>query len=401
MSLAEHAIWWQVYPLGATGAPIRDPGDDTGHRLGRLEPWLDHVVELGCSGLLLGPVFESSSHGYDTLDHFRLDRRLGDDADWDHFVQQCRSRGLSIMLDGVFNHVGAQHPLVQQAVTGGGIVKVRDGRPVGWEGHDSLAELDHDDPRTVDLVVDVMTHWLRRGAAGWRLDVAYAVPAAFWAQVLPRVRAEFPEALFLGEVIHGDYPAIAQTSTLDSITQYELWKAIWSSIQDRNLWELAWALQRHDEFCRVFVPNTFVGNHDVARIASLVGDSGAALAAVILLTVPGMPSIYYGDEEGFRGEKLTGYEADDQIRPPLPDSPADLSGMGAWLLRHYQALVALRRRNPWLVRAHLHVDEKTNTSIIYSVTSDEGRHVRVRLALDPQASAVVEVDNVVEFRWPQ
>jgi cyclomaltodextrinase / maltogenic alpha-amylase / neopullulanase len=64
-----------------------------------------------------------------------------------------------------------------------------------------------------------MLHWLRRGIAGWRLDVAYAVPPQFWWQVLARVRAEFPDAIFIGEVIHGDYPAIAHAASLDSITQ--------------------------------------------------------------------------------------------------------------------------------------------------------------------------------------
>ena len=110
-------IWWHVYPLGATGAPVQErQEDDDAHRLLRLVPWLDHVVELGCDGLLLGPVFASTSHGYDTLDHHTLDPRLGDDADWDRFVQQAKDRGLQIMLDGVFNHVGIDHPLVQGGV---------------------------------------------------------------------------------------------------------------------------------------------------------------------------------------------------------------------------------------------------------------------------------------------
>lgn len=115
MSLLDNAIWWHVYPLGALGAPIHDrSGDDAGHRLPRLEAWLDYVVELGCSGLLLGPIFESVAHGYDTLDHFRIDARLGDDADFDHFMAACRERGLSVMLDGVFNHVAASHPRVEE-----------------------------------------------------------------------------------------------------------------------------------------------------------------------------------------------------------------------------------------------------------------------------------------------
>ena len=79
-----------------------------------------------------------------------------------------------------------------------------------------------------------MSHWLDRGADGWRLDAAYAVPETFWAQVLPRVRRVHPQAWFLAEVIHGDYGAFAAASGVDSVTQYELWKAIWSSINYTN-----------------------------------------------------------------------------------------------------------------------------------------------------------------------
>ena len=151
--MLDHAIFWHVYPLGATGAPIRDWSEgDEGHRLPRLIGWLDYLIDLGCNGLLLAPVFASGTHGYDTLDHFRIDPRLGDEADFDLLMAACRERGVEVLLDGVFNHVGARHPMVE----GGGPVKRdADGRPVGWEGHGDLVELDHSDPRTADLVVDV------------------------------------------------------------------------------------------------------------------------------------------------------------------------------------------------------------------------------------------------------
>lgn len=407
MSLLDHAIWWHVYPLGATGAPLRDHApDQVKHRLSRLEPWLDHAVELGCSGVLLGPVFASTSHGYDTLDHFRLDPRLGDDADWDDFVEQAHGRGLAIMLDGVFNHVGAGHELVEKARSGeaddggGSMIRLVDGRPADWEGHGDLAELDHADPRVADLVESIMLHWLRRGADGWRLDVAYAVPSEFWARVLGRVRAEFPDAVFLGEVIHGDYAEIAAAGTLDSVTQYELWKAIWSSLADRNMWELAAALERHDAFSTQTVMQTFVGNHDVTRIATRVGDEGAALAAVVLLTLPGMPSIYYGDEQGFRGDKGEGFATDDALRPALPDSPADLAPEGWWLHRLYQALISLRRRNPWITRGAVSVEDKTNTTIHYRVTGEDHR-LDVRIDLENTPSVRVGVDGDEVFTWSQ
>ena len=252
-------------PAGAFGAlGHRSPDEPIVARLDGLEAWLDYAVNLGCSGLLLGPIFDSVSHGYDTLDHYSIDPRLGDDAASDRLIEACRARDVGHAGRGL-QPCRRHHHLVAEGLTRG-----------AWEGHGSLATLAHDDARVADLVTDIMLHWLRRGIAGWRLDVAYSVPGWFWSDVIGRVRQEFGDAVFLGEVIHGDYPAMVAESRFDSVTQYELWKAIWSSIQSVNFWELAHALERHQTFTASFVPNTFIGNHDVSRIASVLGDSGAA-----------------------------------------------------------------------------------------------------------------------------
>lgn len=350
--MLEHAIWWQVFPLGALGAPIHTAHGEPTNRLRRLSEWLGYAVELGCNGLLLNPIFASVSHGYDTLDHFRIDPRLGDEADFDALIAHSRELGLNVVLDGVFNHVARSHPIVTERP---GLIAWDGDRPRGWEGHADLVELDHSNPEVADLVVDVMLHWLRRGVAGWRLDVAYAVPAEFWRAVLARVRAEFPAAVFIGEVIHGDYAGFVAASTLDTLTQYELWKGIWSSLKERNLWELAHAITRHDEFCREFIPQTFVGNHDVTRIATLVGPELAPVAAAVLLSLPGSPSIYYGDEQGFTGTKREQAGGDDEVRPALPATPAELSPLGQPLWRHHQGLIGFRRRHPWLSTARVEV----------------------------------------------
>lgn len=95
----EHAIWWQVYPLGFLGAePAARPADDpVEHRLPRLAGWLDYLLELGGDGLALGPVFASGTHGYDTVDHFRVDPRLGDTGDLRELVGRCRERGVRVL----------------------------------------------------------------------------------------------------------------------------------------------------------------------------------------------------------------------------------------------------------------------------------------------------------------
>jgi glycosidase len=354
----EYAVWWHVYPLGATGALHAGPG----HRLTQLTGWLDYAIELGVSGLQLGPIFASSSHGYDTTDHFRIDPRLGDEADFDALVSAARSRGLRLLLDGVFNHVGRGFQAPASWFSG-----------TVFEGHDELPELDHSQPEVLDYTVQVMEHWLDRGADGWRLDAAYAVKPSFWKAALDRVRPRHPAAWFVGEMIEGDYPLFLRESGLDAVTQYELWKAIWSSLNDGNFFELAWALERHATFG---LPMTFVGNHDVTRIASRLNDPRhLAPALVVLFLVSGVPSVYYGDEQAFRGDKEDRAGGDDAIRPPLPASPADLAPYGWPTYRLHERLIGLRRRHAWLARAVTTATHLTNTAVALTSSSGDQRVV--------------------------
>ncbi|WP_282947352.1 alpha-amylase family protein [Cellulomonas endometrii] len=404
-SWVEHAMWWHVYPLGFTGAErTADGSTPVTHRLRHLEQWLDYVVDLGLNGLALGPVFASSTHGYDTTDHLAVDPRLGDRADLDHLIAAAHDRGVRVLLDGVFNHVGDEHPLFRAALAGGPGSPEAELFRITWaddgptwdcfEGHRALVTLNHDSPRVVDLVADAMTHWLDAGADGWRLDAAYAVPTSFWAQVTARVRERHPDAYLMGEVIHGDYPAFVAESGVDAVTQYELWKATWSAIRDTNWHELAWTLGRHDAFLDAFVPYTFVGNHDVTRITSQVGDATlAGHALVVLATVGGTPAVYYGDEQAYRGVKEDRAGGDDEIRPPYPATPDALAGPdvapdGWATYRRHTELLGLRRRHPWLHTARTRVVEVTNAHLAYEARpagDDAGAGLLVALNLDATA----------------
>lgn len=383
----EHAIWWQIYPLGFVGAyPADPPPTADQHRLGRIVEWLDHAVALGTSGIALGPLFASRTHGYDTIDHYRIDPRLGDDRDFDQLVTQAHERGLRVLLDGVFNHVGTDFPRYRDGDTSW--FRMRGNEFDTFEGHGELIALDHDNVEVADYVVDVMRHWLGRGADGWRLDAAYAVPDRFWARVLPRVRETLPDAWFVGEVIHGDYATRVQAATFDSVTQYELWKAIWSSLNDGNFHELDWALQRHNDFLDTFVPLTFVGNHDVTRIASQL-ENGDHLehALVILLTTGGTPSVYAGDESGHRGIKEERYGGDDAVRPEFGSPPMALDESGQDALRLHQYLIGLRRRNAWLHTARTSSLQLTNRHYVYLTRGESGALV-VALNIDVEAMRI-------------
>ncbi|TDW89267.1 glycosidase [Kribbella pratensis] len=383
----DNAIWWQIYPLGFTAAEATAQ-QTVVHRLPQLENWLDYAIDLGCNGILLGPVFASETHGYDTVDHFRIDPRLGDDADFDHLIAQAHSRGLRVALDGVFNHVARSfaHP---EWFRRGGLDT--------FEGHEHLVALDHSNPEVAQYVGDVVRFWNDRGVDAWRLDAAYAVPPEFWRDALPQDR----DTWYFGEVIHGDYAAYVEKSGLDSVTQYELWKAIWSSLNDRNFYELSYALGRHNALLDTFVPQTFVGNHDVTRLATRLEDErhlGHALA--ILFTVGGVPSVYSGDEQAFRGLKEDRAGGDDAIRPAFPGSPDELAAYGRPTYRLHQELIGVRRRHPWLTRARTTVEHLTNESLaLRSTHGEESVLLLLNISDQEQRFSLADTPPVPAHSW--
>ncbi|MCW2810350.1 MAG: glycosyl hydrolase, family 13 [Friedmanniella sp.] len=407
----EHVVWWQVYPLGFVGAePELAGAHPEPHRLQRLTGWLDHLVSLGCNGLALGPIFTSSTHGYDTVDYFSIDPRLGDDGDFDALVAACRERGIRILLDGVFNHAGRDFPPVAQAFAQGPgseaaqWVTLYDNGPAGlsanyFEGHDQLVELNHDAPAVQQHVRDVMLHWLGRGADGWRLDAAYAVPASFWAAVLPAVREQYPDAWFVGEMIHGEYAAYVAESGLDSVTAYELWKAVWSSLKEVNLHELQWTLGRHNDLVDAFVPMTFLSNHDVTRVASTINDPRHLPHAIALLGfVPGVPSVYYGDEFGLRAVKEDRAGGDDAVRPEMPDERGLFGEGDSAVEAVYRQVIGIRRRHPWLTDARISTSGVANEHMLITARSRTDETIALGLLLNladepaplPPGSTVVD-----------
>ena len=378
---------WHVYPLGFLGAErfALPQGSPIQHRLPRLIPWLDYAAEMGLQGWVLGPVFASTSHGYDTVDHFRIDPRLGDTDDLVAVVAAAHDRGLRIVLDGVFNHVGRDFAMFRQALADGRGSAAAEwfelewpeggGEPIAqaFEGHDALVNLNHANQAVVDHVTAVLEHWGEAGVDGWRLDAAYAVPTEFWHAVTDRFKPAHAKTWLFGEVIHGDYPYIVAEGGLDSVTQYELWKAIASSINDANFYELAHALGRNNEFLESFVPVTFLGNHDTTRIASTLDDTAFLPHTIaILFGVGGTPVIYAGDEQGYTGVKYEREGGDDEVRPPFPDSPEEFSELGRATYPPYEAMVAFRNARAWLADARTEVTHLSNTELVFVTSGIHG-----------------------------
>lgn len=376
-------VWWHVYPLGFFGAEKHALPMDAQPtpRLRSFEPWLDYVSDLGCNGLLFAPLFASETHGYDTTDFYNLDARLGTNTDLIWLIERCRERNIRIVFDGVFNHVGRSFGPFQDVrhhrqgsrfaswfLIDWNNTHNEDGFSyVNFEGHHRLVKLNHHNPEVVDYVVNVMNHWLGFGIDGWRLDAAYSVPHSFWQQVLDRVRQKFPDAWMLGEVIHGDYSNSVRQGHLESVTQYELWKSIWSALNDRNFFELSHALNRNNDFNNVFLPNVFIGNHDVTRIASELKDvRDVELALAVLCTIPGTPSIYYGDEQLWMARKEKRPGGDDAIRPAFPTLPQELTGNSSTYDK-YRELIWLRRNNAWIASARVKMITLTNQTFAYEI----------------------------------
>ncbi len=361
------AVFYHLYPLGSTGAPERnDFSSAPARRLAGLHDWLPYLTDLGVNAIFLGPVLESSAHGYDTADFFKVDRRLGHNADLAAFIASCHERGLRVVLDAVFHHVGRDFWAFRDVRENGEASPYRDwfhldfagrspyGDPFsyrGWDGHFDLVKLDTSQREVRAHLLDAAEMWLTEFSAdGLRLDAADVLGREFQGVLAHRCRDVKPDCWLLGEVVHGDYREWAYPGGLDATTNYELYKGLYSSHNDRNYFEVAYALNR--EFGEEGVYQnlslyTFADNHDVPRIASTLHKPAHLYPLHILLfTVPGVPSLYYGSEWGVEGRKTPGSDA--PLRPAL--HPAELQRVGKHpdLYPVVKALIELRRRLPSL-----------------------------------------------------
>lgn len=331
----EERVFYHLYPLGAFGA--LDAPRDREPRLSGVRAWIPAMEKVGANALYLGPVFESERHGYDTLDYRRVDARLGRNEDLAAAAEELRGNGVALVLDAVFNHVGRGHPLVRDVAEKGSASPYAawiagydpsgrgpGGLPFayeGWKGHYDLVKLDTSNPEVRAWLVSHALSWMDEyGVAGLRLDAADDLDLGFLAELGRACRARDPEFFLIGEAVHGDhYQPLLTEGSLDSVTDYEAFKGLWSSLNDRNYFEIAWTLDRlfgPGGLCRGRSLYSFADNHDVDRAASLLRDpAGLYPLYGLLFAMPGAPSIYYGSEFGVGGRKTGGN--DGPLRPAL------------------------------------------------------------------------------------
>ncbi len=401
MAWYDEAVFYHIYPLGLSGAPKENTYSGLTHRLRELTPWIDHIREIGCNALYIGPLFESVGHGYETTDYKKLDGRLGDNKDLADFVAKCHENGIRVILDGVFNHTGrdffAFRDIRQNRensryrdwycnVNFGGNNEYNDGFSYdNWGGYNLLVKLNQRNPEVKNYICDVIRFWVKEfDIDGLRLDAADVLDFDFM-KMLRSVANEVKEDFWLmGEVIHGDYSRWVNEGTLHSVTNYVMHKALYSGHNDHNYFEIAHTQRRLEGFGQSghtsFKLYNFVDNHDVERIyTKLANKAHFAPVHILLYTLPGIPSIYYGSEFAIEGKKEN--YSDASLRPALNLSDYKYAIQDNPATKLIAALGRVRQDNPELSYGDYKELQLTNRQYAFS-RGFEGRNVIVTVNND-------------------
>ena len=397
---AYNSVFYQIYPIGFCGAPTQNDGECV-PRIRKLLDWSGYLQELGVDSILLNPIFESDSHGYDTRDFKKIDCRLGTNDDFASVCKDLHAHGVKIVLDGVFNHVGRgfwAFKYVQEKkwdspykdwfhINFDGNSNYNDGFWYeGWEGHFELVKLNLQNPAVADYLLECVKYWVDTfDIDGLRLDVAYSLDHGFMQRLRSYVEELKDGFVLIGEVLFGDYNLIVNERMLHSCTNYECYKGIYSSFNSMNLFEIAHSLHRQfgpDPWCIYRGKHlvTFVDNHDVTRLASiLTNDKHIPLAYGLLFGMPGIPCLYYGSEWGQPGEKAP--DNDYALRPcfeePMPNE----------LTEYIKQLIRIRQNSDALCNGSYKNIIIQNHQLVFERCSDTERIIVAINAADTPYTA--------------
>lgn len=331
----EEACFYHFFTFGACNAPFNNDFSKQKKRINELEKWIPHIKELNCNAILLSPVFESQSHGYDCIDYNNIDSRLCDNESFKHFVQLLHDEGIKIVLDGVFNHCGREFFAFKD------IIKNREkskycswfsnlhfnvtnqlNDPFSydcWAGYLELPKFNLENDEVKNYLLNAVENWITYfDIDGLRLDAAECLSLNFINDLNKRTSSIKDDFWLMGEVVNKDYREFCDSKLLHTTTNYELYKGFYSSHNEENLFEIAYSLNRQfnqqNGIYNYFLPFNFVDNHDQSRLASIVDKPQYLYTIYILLfSIVGIPSIYYGSELGIKGLKSINLDKD--IRP--------------------------------------------------------------------------------------
>ncbi len=337
---AYESVFYQIYPLGFSGAPFENDGV-LNHRILKVNDWIPHIKRLGADAIYFSPVFESDTHGYNTRDYTKIDTRLGTNKDFANVCYNLHNEGIKVVLDGVFNHVGRGFWAFQD------VLKNRESSPYinwfaridfngnsnyndglwyeGWEGCYDLVKLNLYNEDVIQHIFNAIKGWVTEfDIDGLRLDVAYCLNHDFLKRLRSFCDSLKPDFFLLGETLHGDYNQIMNDEMLHSVTNYECYKGLYSSFNSMNMFEINHSLLRQfgPENWTLYKGKhllSFVDNHDVTRVASILNNiRHLPLIYALAFGMPGIPCVYYGSEWGCEAVKGSG---NDNILRPAFDKP--------------------------------------------------------------------------------
>lgn len=396
---AYESVFYQIYPLGFCGAPFENDGVLT-PRIQKVADWMKHIQALGANAVYFSPVFESDTHGYNTRDYTKIDCRLGTNQDFADVCRKLHACEIKVVLDGVFNHVGRGFWAFED------VLKNREGSPYkdwffidfggnsnyndglwyeGWEGHFDLVKLNLRNEAVIQHIFDCVRGWIEEfDIDGLRLDVAYCLDKDFLKRLHTFCKQLKPDFFLLGELLHGDYNQFVNNEMLDSCTNYECYKGIYSSFNSMNMFEIIHSLLRQ------FGPENwtlyqgkhlfcFADNHDVSRIASiLTNPRHLPLVYALLFGMPGIPCVYYGSEWGAKADKN---EGDPALRACFP--APEKNDLTEWI----QKLAAAHKNSKALCYGDFKSIVLQNKHCIFE-RNYEGERVLVALNADDQPVTV-------------
>ena len=352
---AYESVFYQIYPMGFCGVPFENDGVQR-HEIKHVEDWIPHMQKLGVNAVYFSPVFESDTHGYNTRDYRKIDVRLGTNEDFKEVCDALHRAGIRVVLDGVFSHTGSDSRYFNREGRYGDGGAYRDpnspyrswydfdpkykGGYRSWWGFETLPEVNEETPSFVEFITGeggVIDTWLRRGAAGFRLDVADELPDDFIEKIRAAVKRVSPEKFLLGEVWEdattkygfGQRRTYLLGKGLDSVMNYPFKNAVLGFVCGRDAGQTMTdilSICEHYPAPALDTALNFLSTHDTERALTVIADEPAngrgrewqsgrcvtgdayeegmlklRMAYAIIYTLPGVPCLYYGDEIGMQG----------------------------------------------------------------------------------------------------
>jgi len=403
----KNAVFYHIYPLGLCRAPKENNLSlDPAPNLLELREWIPYLKKLGISAVYLGPVCESETHGYDTIDYQKIDRRLGTSKDIKKLIENFHSEGIRIILDGVFNHTGRMFPPFQDLLQNRDLSKYKDWfvdldfsgnncyndrlRYQDWNGCQNLVKLNLKNNQAREHIFEAIDYWIKEwNIDGLRLDAADVIDYDFFKKLSVFTKNKKRDFFLIGEVIHGDYRKWANSEALHSVTNYEIYKGLYSSFNDRNLFEIAYSLNRQYNRDNGIYRNlnlyNFADNHDVDRLSSILKKYEHQYPLYLLMfTIPGIPSIYYGSEWGQDGFKKP--DCDHLLRPGITVDEM-IKNRDHELVKTLKKLISLRMENYALRHGNYREINVQSQQLVF-LRESESQHILIIINGDENETKV-------------